>query len=366
MAEPRVGRRHPLAQPRLRRRDLLWSGSGLLAAGFAPAPSPAAPSPPPPPPPQKGITLPSWWHDLYRRRRAERALAAIAATGANWVQLVVTAYQTDHRAVRIAADPQRTPADADLAYAVAAARAQGLRVLLKLHVDLADDPDHWRGDIGRAFRDDSAWRDWFSSYTRFAERYASFARSYAIDQVAVGTELEGTTAREAAWRAVIDAVRRRYPGPLVYAANHGEEIRIGFWDALDLIGVDAYYPLAAIARPRRAELRGAWARSGALATLERLSQAEGNKPILLTEIGYRSVEGAAAAPWDWTRRGRVDLVQQRELYRAAFRALWGRPWLAGMFWWYWDLDPDAGGPADTGYTPQGKPAAALLERWYRR
>lgn len=143
-------------------------------------------------------------------------------------------------------------------------------------------------------------------------------------------------------------------------------MRVGFWDALDLIGVDADCPLAEVARPQRVELRDAWARRGILTTLARLSRAHGGKPILLPESGYRSVEGAAAAPWDWTRRGRVDLVQQRELHRAALRARWGRPWLAGMFWWYWDPDPDAGGPADPGYTPQGKPAAALLTRWYRR
>lgn len=93
MDKLRCGRPDLPARPRLARCDLLLSGTGLVAAGFAPAPGPAAV--PPPPPPQKGITLPAWWHDLDRRRRAERALAEIAAAGANWVQLIVTAYQHD-------------------------------------------------------------------------------------------------------------------------------------------------------------------------------------------------------------------------------------------------------------------------------
>ncbi len=33
-------------------------------------------------------------------------------------------------------------------------------------------------------------------------------------------------------------------GPLLYAANHGNELFVQWWDAVDIIGVDAYYPLA--------------------------------------------------------------------------------------------------------------------------
>jgi hypothetical protein len=38
-------------------------------------------------------------------------------------------------------------------------------------------------------------------------------------------------------------MQSRYSGPLLYAANHGNEGSVAWWDAVDIIGVDAYYSL---------------------------------------------------------------------------------------------------------------------------
>ena len=37
-----------------------------------------------------------------------------------------------------------------------------------------------------------------------------------------------------------------------------------------------------------------------------------------------------------------------------------RPAIEGVLIWRWFTDPDAGGPADTDFTVQGKAAAAML------
>src|SRR5690606_22708221 len=122
-----------------------------------------------------------------------------------------------------------------------AARARGLRVFLKPQPDLLG--PGWRGEI--RCDDERAWARWFASYRRFLLHYAAIAREERVELLAVGVELDGTRHREREWRALIEATRGAYPGSLVYAANWGREEDIRFWDALDLLGVDQYAPLAA-------------------------------------------------------------------------------------------------------------------------
>ena len=48
----------------------------------------------------------------------------------------------------------------------AAARARGLKVALKPHVDFTNDAAHWRGEIGPAFGP-TEWTAWFASYSAY-------------------------------------------------------------------------------------------------------------------------------------------------------------------------------------------------------
>jgi hypothetical protein len=50
----------------------------------------------------------------------------------------------------------------------------GLKVMLKMHVDLTNDDGHWRGDIGLGM-DESAWTLWFKSYENALFHYARMA-----------------------------------------------------------------------------------------------------------------------------------------------------------------------------------------------
>jgi hypothetical protein len=181
----------------------------------------------------------------------------------------------------------------------------------------------------------------------------------------VGCELGTTAVHASEWRSLVAAIRKIYRGPLIYADNQIEQDpgAVTWWDALDLIGQDAYPTLTQAERPSVDDLVEGWRSFGD--KLRRLSEKWG-KPLVLTEIGCRSVRGGAQNPWDWQRRGPVDLDVQRNFTEAACRAVAGKPWLRGMYWWDWSPDPDAGGPDDSGYTPHGKPAEDVLRSWYRR
>lgn len=325
---------------------------GLLLSGYAVIAQP----------PIRGFDFAAWGPGIYNTANSDASLKNLAATGANWVGIVVTAFQSHPNTTDIARSPAETPTDADLRHAIATAHRLRMKVMLKPHVDLPDGEGHWRGDIGTGFSD-AQWTAWFTIYTKMLVYYATLARRNSVDMLCVGTELEGTSDREAEWRAVIAAVRAVYKGPLVYAGNwDGEAARIRFWDALDYIGVDAYYPLSEQCGASVDALKQGWAVG--LKEMTDLHE-KWQKKVLLTEAGFRSVYGACREPWEWQTSPTLDLLEQANGYQATFETLWAQPWLAGIFWWDWEADLSVGGPNDRGYTPWEKPAAAIVKQYYQ-
>jgi len=250
--------------------------------------------------------------------------------------------------------------DEELTEALYVAHQLGMKVMLK--------PQLWlkRGDFTGTLRfDDPAVRGaWMHSYREFILHYARLAELEHFDLLSIGTELEGLTPYEADWRRLIADVRRVYHGPLTYAANWGHEFEsVGFWDALEYMGVNNYYPLAAAPSARVEDLLPGAERLAA--KLEAVSR-RWHKPILFTEAGYPSVRGGASEPWVEDAGRGISLEEQAAAYEAIFRAFSGRPWFRGMFWWKWPSSGRGGGPRDASYTPLGKPAAEVLHAWFTR
>ena len=315
---------------------------------------------------QKGMSYATWWSGEFDEPGADRSLESLAATGSTWIALVITGYQQTHTSTTIDFHSERVPADEELIHVIHRAHELGLKVMLKPHLDLEKEwvEGFWRGDIGTEFSTEAEWSAWFSSYREFITHYATLAQTYGADQFCVGTELRGTTTREADLRQVIADVRDLYHGPIVYAALHSEEaVRIAFWDALDYVGVNAYYPLAddPTHHPTREELEAAWVEPSAI--MADLSRAHG-KPIIITEIGYRSHHGCSGHPWDSWAVSEVDLEEQAFAYEAAFLQLYNQPWLAGIYWWTWYPDRFRSGPCDDSFSPHLNPAEDVLRFWY--
>ena len=312
---------------------------------------------------QKGLNYTAWARGQFSTPESDHSLKNMAATGANWVAIVIFGYQQTYTSTVIARDPSRTPPDEELAHAIAAAHNLGLKVMLKPHVDLRHDRDHWRGNIGEMFVEEAQWQAWFGSYSTFINHYAKLAQEQEVDQFCIGTELVGTTHREADWRKVVAGVREHFAGPITYAGNHGtEDVGIAWWDAVDFIGIDAYYVLTDKTDPTLDELKAAWVDKGYVETMAGLAE-KYDRPVLITEIGYRSVDGAIRTPWDWDDLP-LDLQEQADAYQAALDVLWDQPWLAGIYWWNWDANPQKGGLEDKDYTPYGKPAEGVLRTYY--
>jgi hypothetical protein len=149
----------------------------------------------------------------------------------------------------------------------------------------------------------------------------------------------------------------------LYAASWDEAGRVPFWDDLDAVGVNAYFPVATRADASRIDLLAGW--QGWLARLHTLSRQAGRN-ILVTEVGYRSVDGAGRHPYRFETVGQVDLAEQADLAWAALEALGDPDWIDGLLWWNW-LASGGGGPSDPDYTPRGKPAEEEFTRaWGQR
>lgn len=264
--------------------------------------------------------------------------------------------------------------DEGLAATARLARAAGIETLLKPHLWLHQPkPGQWLDAI--AMRSEEDWRRWFADYRAFLLHYAALAEREGMAALAVGTELhQAAVLREADWRALVADVRRVYRGRLTYCANWYREFEeVRFWDALDFIGIQAYFPLTERERPGLAELEHGWQKH--LPAIEAAARRWG-KPVVFTEIGYKSTPDGAIRPWEWPNDGEPpaeDPVTQARAYEAFFRVFWHRPWFAGAYFWKWyPLSPPQGehsGPNRrrrlTGdFTPQGKPAEQVMARWY--
>jgi len=314
-----------------------------------------------PDPPVQGINFTSWQADQYNTAESDTSLSQLADTGANWASILVTQYQDNIHSTVIYADPLLTPTDTSIEHAIDTAHNLGINVMLRVHIDLSNDPSHWRGQI--SFSTGAAWRTWFNNYETMIVHYAQLAEQKGVEMLCVGTELSGTQHRENNWRDVIDAVKAVYSGSLTYGANHDayDTGSIAWWDALDYIGIDAYFNLTSENDPTVAEIMAEW--DTILPDIESLAQTL-SMPVLFAELGYRSCDGANKAPWYWGGSEPVDLQEQKDCYEAAFLSLWDKTWFYGIFWWNWDPDPDYGSdPGNTDYTPHHKPAEDILTEW---
>ena len=301
------------------------------------------------------------------RRIDGAAFEPLARNHVEWISQTPFGWMrgADSPEIRIAAAGEVYWGETDegLAATARAARKSGIRCLLKPQLWVAGWHDSvWSGEIAMATEAD--WQAWFRSYREFILHYAELAQKHSFEALAVGTELQGTTlGHESQWRSLIRDVRRVYRGKLTYAANWDHEFEaLPFWDAVDFAGVQAYFPLTDKADPSLQDLLEGW--KGPVARLEKVAQ-QHRRDVVLTEVGYRSADRAAVQPWLWKTGDPTNLELQSRCYDALFRAVWTKPWLKGVYAWKWFPGYDTSKSAsDNGFTPQGKPAEAMLRLWY--
>ena len=304
---------------------------------------------------QRGMSYTAWSYQAYSNADSDESLNRMMEVNIDWVAVCVWWFQDQIDSTKIYPRPDMyTASNNSVAHAIDRAHELGLKVMLKPMVDPVG--LGWRGMIPGS-------PEWFESYADFIYFFAEMAEIYGVELFCVGCEFNANDISTPYWRDIISGVRSRYSGPLTYAASPGHEQQVEWWDAVDYIGIDAYYPLTDSNEPTREQLRDRWTN---IADYIEAWQMSVGKPVIFTEIGYRSGDGSNNAPWDWREELAVDLEEQADCYEAVLSVLWNRTWFYGFYWWNWETNPSAGGAEDNGYTPQNKPAQEVLAEWYAK
>lgn len=297
----------------------------------------------------------------YGSDTSRASLRELHALGANWVSLMPFGFEEslDADEVRIIGRHYSAgETDERMRRAIADAHAAGMHVLLKPHIWIRNGDWIGHADPGSPER----WEHWMESYREFALHYARIAELYGAETFAVGVELGNSEEREDFWRALVRDVRAVYHGKLVYCANWDNVARVRWWDAVDYVGVQFYAPLASSAGAEEDEMRAKLAR-----TLDALGavSARVGRPVLFTEVGYKSMRGTAVRPHEWPEQleGQpvsASVSDQARAWRVFLAGIRDRPWVEGLYVWKWFTDPTSSEEGPFGFSPRGKPAEAAL------
>lgn len=312
----------------------------------------------------RGMNYAGWGQHAYSNDESNQSLDNLKNVGCDWVAINTIWFQDDVNSVVIYPDYNRySVSESSVIDAIQYAHSIDLKVMLKPMVDCDDGT--WRGFINPSVA-------WFAAYTDFMGIWAQIAQDCQVEMLCVGCEYATTNEPDSgnwsdSWRGVVQSIRSVYSGSLTYAANPYEEKNITWWEVIDYIGSNPYYGLTEQPDPTEQQLQDAWQqRADSLETW--LFSNWPDKKIIFTEIGYRSYDGTNMAPEKYLEKdpNKIDFQEQVDCYMALLDQCQDRSWWQGVFWWYWEADPNAGLPAYgyTGHTPQNKPTEALLNNYY--
>ena len=270
--------------------------------------------------------------------------------------------------------------DAELAHILGLARERGMSTCL-VPVQLVSSSAGRSAWLRRTSA--PAWRDFFVYQRRMLEHGGLLAELMGVELLSLGVELQNATrtiseegaglsqelfaAKRDGWSESIRFARAVFSGGLTYGALWRQELEeVEFWSELDFVGL-AYYPRLGTPLGERPSDR---AIQGSMTKVLREFAMKGEAlglPVLLLEVGFPS---SSRAWWDTSLgQGELDLEEQERLYTSfagaleQVRAETDR--IRGTYLWRWEIEPGSGGARDRGFSPQGKPAEAVVETLYR-
>ena len=239
------------------------------------------------------------------------------------------------------------------------AQKMGMSTMLKPQIWVGRS---WPGDI--EMQSEKEWEEFFDYYYRWVRHYALLAEINGFDSYCIGVEFAtATLAKEQEWRNIIHKLRGIYSGPLTYAANWGEEFEnLKFWDELDFIGLNCYYPLSKKDNPTKKELNNEFDKI--------MDRIEGickkyNKQLVFTEIGFRSVENTWKNPHEEINGRSYNDHNQKLCYEVIFEGIKNKNWCNGILWWKWPSYLTHRRNQNKGFTPSQKQTEGVINKYFK-
>jgi len=276
------------------------------------------------------------------------------------------------------------------------ARDSGLTPAFKLRIRVTGETSGtWPGTIGGSWSTSDGTkianeRTWFDTYGALLAHYGQLATADNVPFFIIGSELEHLTTdtadtgkgtptdgetytctarRECEWRHMVSLMRTasykdygggqqagaKYTGKLIYEATYkiGESNTlpnpewkdITWWNAVDYIGISAFFPLlASNAQSSTIAISDAWKGLNTHAALDpkntfslidafRTLSAKTNRSIVFTSIGYDSALSASSNPGA-KGDGNPDQSEQLSAMTAAITTFTAESWWLGAIWSY--------------------------------
>jgi len=297
----------------------------------------------------------------YLSNLASQAIHKQSELGANAIAIVPYSYMRDPQSPNPLPIPNRPGQENDqgVIHSAYVANQQGMATMLKPQIWFRGS---WPGDVKMKSEED--WDSFFKYYNDWIIHYALLAEIHEIDMLSVGVEfVKATLSHEDEWRQIIRNVRKVYQGQLTYSANWGDEFeKVGFWDELDFIGLNCYYPLSKQDNPSKRELTKNF--EGVKSKIKKVYRSH-QKPIVFTEIGFRSIE----APWKNPHAEGDDSFNashQDLCYQVIFEGIQDQEWCGGILWWKFPSYLDYQGAENNSFTPNMKQAEASVKDWFSK
>ncbi|MEH0155022.1 hypothetical protein V6R21_12825 [Limibacter armeniacum] len=299
-----------------------------------------------------------------KQQIGKKQVEPISKLGANWVAIIPYGF-TDPELCNVTYDHPRQwygETSKGVREYVELSTQEKMEVMLKPHLWVKG--QGWAGDL--EFESEVEWRKWEDGYRKYILHFAAMADSLNIPLFCIGTECrKAVTKREGFWRSLIKEVRGVYNGQVTYAANWDNYDKVRFWDDLDLIGIDGYFPVCTDKTPEVNLLEKGW--ESVMLNLEELAE-QFQKQVIFTEFGYQSIDYAADGHWKHNGDTlQVNQQGQANAYQAIFNCFWKEDWFAGGFLWKWfPTHETLGERQDKRYTPQGKLAEEVIRSFYNK
>lgn len=338
-----------------------------------------------------GIEFQAGYHPTWKPRTLD-TLTQVQNLGANWVFVSPTwTYTRNSPPILDLASGVDSPWF-DAQYTIQQARLRGLNVAVFPSPRFPASANQWWTEGKRDF---SWWVVWFERYRAFALHHADLAARSDAQALVLGGDwiapampkgklADGTPSgvpedAETRWRNLIQDIRTRYSGMIIWAMPYNQAANDppAFLDAVDRIYILFNPPLTTVTNAGRPDLQNEAGRlldTGILPLQGRFGKS------LMIGLDYPSADGAATAclpdpaggclspaalsrPLADIQDVAIDLGEQADIYSAVLAAVNTRNWITGF--------------VSQGYYPpvtlqdksasvRGKPAQEVLKYWFPR
>ncbi|WP_196891420.1 glycoside hydrolase family 113 [Aureivirga marina] len=210
------------------------------------------------------------------------------------------------------------------------------------------------------------WEEIEIAYEEFYYAIAQLSLFYPEFKIlSIGNELKAFSLRRPHFFSrLAKQLKNDFPNlKLTYSSNWDEFSNITFWEDLDYIGVNSYFPLINKKTPSVKEIETAFQ---PIKEILQDFSCTNQKPVLFTEYGFRSIDYAAWKHWELPETSsNVNFDAQNNGYQGFYNTFWKEDWIYGGFFWEWYFD-EIPEPNNTRWIVNNKPVEKIIQEVYSK